>query len=361
MKTCLWIGTYTCPVVPGGDEAEYGNGIYVYSFDVDSGRAALRSVYEECRNPSYLSVSGDMLYAVSELAPDSLVSALRYHAEDGTLSRVNEMTVPGAAACHVEVWKEKDCLAVANYLSGSVGVYSLNQDGSIGGENAFFQYDGRGADSKRQEGPHAHSSIVSPDGRFLITADLGTDKLRHYRWDGEQGRPAPDARYPVTDTPPGEGPRHMCFSPDGRYMYLVTELKSSVICYEYEPEIGKLTRFQTLSSLPEGYEGDNIAADIHISPDGRYLYVSERGADVISVFPVNRENGRLGKGTYYLCGGKTPRNFCISPCGTYIVIANQDSGNVVIFRRHSEDGSIGELMEEIKVPSPVCVKMSCQV
>ncbi|MCC2875460.1 lactonase family protein [Lachnoclostridium pacaense] len=358
MKTCLWVGTYTCDVESGERRGTDGQGIYAFEFDDETQRARLCSIYEGCRNPSFLAVSGNMLYAVSEMAEGGCVTALRYDAGQGRFTYVNEMPIPGSAACHVLIWKEKNCLVITNYLSGSMVNHALLPDGSIGARNGFFQYEGRGEDPVRQEGPHAHSSILSPDGKTLFVADLGTDRLHHYRWDEASQGPVPCETCPETYVGPGEGPRHMCFSPDGRYLYLVTELKGNVFCYQYNSEDGHLTFVQKIPSLPASYTGFNLAADIHMSSDGRYLYVSERGADIISVFQVDRETGLLGTCRFQLCGGKSPRNFCLSPCGRYIVAANQDSGNLVIFRRNAQDGLLGEVVEEIRIPSPVCVRMA---
>ncbi|MGP8313603.1 lactonase family protein [Enterocloster aldenensis] len=360
MKNCLWVGTYTCDVESGERRDGDGLGIYAFEFDDVTQRANLCSIYRECRNPSFLTVSGNMLYAVSEVADRGCVTALRYDAEEGRFTYVNEMPVPGSAACHVLIWKEKNCLIITNYLSGSMVSHTLLPDGAIGARSGFFQYEGRGEDPVRQEGPHAHSSILSPDGRILLVADLGTDRLYHYRWDETRQGPVPYESCPETYVGPGEGPRHMCFSPDGRYLYIVTELKSNVLCYQYSREDGQLTFIQKVPSLPASYTGSNLAADIHMSSDGRYLYVSERGADIISVFRADRETGLLETYSFQLCGGKSPRNFCLSPCGRYMVTANQDSGNLVIFSRSPEDGLLGEIVEEIRIPAPVCVRMAAR-
>lgn len=353
MKETILIGTFTKKYGDIGQKPGemLGDGIYQYEMEVETLNVELVHTYHDYDNPAYLDVSGDKLYAVSEMAADSKISVMAYQKETGRYVHSSTKQLEGAGSCHVTVWPEGNALSIANYGSGSVLVVPLEEDGSFKEAFLTFQHQGKGVNPARQEGPHAHSTLVAPGGHFLLAADLGLDLVKQYRVAENGIFPYPQADIAVEA---GEGPRHMCFSPDGKTLYLVTEMGNHVYCYSYDPETGSHTLLKKVGTLPESWTGESTAAGIQLSSDGRFLYVSNRGADTIAVYSV-AEDGALKMIGNQDCGGKTPRSFGISPSGTYLVVANQDSDNVVIFKRNRETGLLEEKTQEFTVGKPVCV------
>lgn len=356
----VYVGTYT-----GGPEAGVqtlkSKGIYVYRYDAAAGRWTSLGVAAETTNPSFLAVdpSRRYLYAVNELAdyggPNSGgVSAFSLDRSTGKLAFLNEVATRGADPCFVSFDKTGKYALVANYTGGSVAVFPVRANGRVGQPAAFIQHQGSSVNRSRQEGPHAHMIEVSPDNRFALAADLGLDKLLVYRFDPSHGTLAPD-RPPFAKVDPGSGPRHFVFHPNGRWVYLVTEIKSTVTAFSYDPQAGALTEFQTISALPKGFRGESTAAEIAVHPSGRFLYTSNRGDDSIALFSIDAQRGTLALVAHAPAGGKTPRNFAIDPTGHYLFVANQDSNNIVAFRIDGNTGRLTPTGEVIKVPSPVSI------
>lgn len=349
----LFVGTYL-----KGDS----KGIYACHFDEQSGQLTLTGQTLAIPNPSFLAAdpSGGWLYAVCETPawegkPTGAVSALRIEGADGTLRLINQVSSHGKAPCHLSLDPARKIVAVANYSSGTVASFPVAADGSLGEAASVIQHGGSGPNEKRQKGPHAHSITVDPANRFAYAADLGIDRILVYRIEHAAGKLVP---MPGLDAvcDPGSGPRHVAFHPRGTHLYVVNELGCSVTVFSWNAETGALHREQTISTLPADFSGENSCADIHLSDDAGFLYASNRGHDSIAVFAVSPADGSLTPLGYRHTGGKCPRNFAISPSGTWLLAANQDSSNVVVFPLDRQTGLLGEAQQTVEIPFPVCVR-----
>jgi 6-phosphogluconolactonase len=243
----------------------------------------------------------------------------------------------------------------ANYSGGSAGTYAAGQDGTLGSRTAFFQHEGSSVDARRQEAPHAHSINLDPEGRYAYVADLGLDQVLIYRYDAATGAMTPNDPA-FARVKPGSGPRHFAFRPDGKYAYVINEMNSTVTAFACDATKGSLAAIQTLSTLPEGFQGGNSTAHVASHPSGRFLYGSNRGHDSIAVFGIDAESGRLTLVEIEPAGGKTPRNFGIDPTGRYLLAAGQSSGGIAVFRIDPATGALEPSGSSIKVPAPVCVQ-----
>lgn len=352
----LFIGTYT----DSGSK-----GIYVYKFDATSGKAVWVSNTDSVVNPSYLTVSNDHknIYAVNETnhATPGAVSSFAFDQKAGTLKFINKQESGGDDPCYISITKNKKWVVVANYSGGSVAALPLNKDGSLKRYAQLIQDSGKSINADRQEGPHVHSAVFSPDEKFVFTPNLGTDKIMEYHFDANKTYPLSPAKPAYTSTIAGSGPRHFTFSPDHTHAYLMQEMSGTVNVYTYsenKTQHGKLKLIQSIITHPQNYKGLPGSADIHVSPDGNYLYASNRGEEnTITIFSINKTTGKLLLKGYSQCGGKTPRNFIIDPSGNYLLAANQNSNNIAIFKRNKLTGLLTPTNEEIKVPKPVCLQM----
>ena len=275
---------------------------------------------------------------------------------NGKLTFINSQATNGTDPCHVELNRDGNKLFVSNFMSGSVSVFPVRADGSIDELNQFIQHTGSSINHTRQSGPHAHSLIFSPDGRFAFVPDLGLDKLMIYKTFDSWPALA-EAAVPFFKTQPGAGPRHCAFSPDGKFCYLINELDCTILALSYNEKKGSFVQLQCVSSLPEGVGiSGNSCADIHITPDGAFLYGSNRGHNSLVIYRINKHSGLLEYIGSQSCGGEIPRNFAIDPTGKYLLCANQNSDNIVVFRIDQASGLLTET-SRFNVPSPVCVKM----
>lgn len=337
----VYIGTYT-----GDSESE---GIYHGSFDTESGILELIGVAARIENPSFL-ISDPLkpvLYSVAE-EQEGLVVSLGIR-QDGTLSEISRVPSGGSSACHLATAFRGNQVFVANYESGTVSSMKVSPEGILGPQVHTIQHKGSSVDPDRQEGAHAHSVNVDPDGNRLLVADLGIDRVITYLMDEETATLSPEEQYSGAVNP-GSGPRHMVFHPNGMIVYGVNELSSTVTVFEYR--VGsRLDSVQTVSALPADFSG---AADIHIHPSGEFVYSSNRGHDSIAVFRVSEVSGKLKFIGTVSTGGKTPRNFAITSDGRYLLAANQDSDNIVVFSIR-KDGGLEPTGCEIDVPRPVCI------
>jgi len=353
MSYYVYVGTYTQTRRGEGHRPE---GIYQYRFEPRDGSLNLLGAASGTLNPSFLAVhpSRRTLYAVNELG-EGTVSAFAIQAGSGELRFLNSQPTEGAAPCYVSCDPTGKWLMVANYSSGNLAVYPLGQDGSLGSMSDTVPHGGLlGPVDSRQERAHAHSIRFDPSGKFVLAADLGLDRVFVYRLDSQKGKLV------LNDPPagvftPGAGPRHFDFDAGGRTAYIANELDSTVVACTWDSQAGSLTPIQTLSTLPSGFKGENSVADIHLLPDGTFLYVSNRGHDSLAVFAVDRHSGLLAARGHVSTDGKSPRNFAIDPSGRYVYAANQLSDNLVIFKLIAEDGSLVPTGQEVAVPSPVCV------
>ena len=347
----LYIGTYT--------KTGESRGIYVYEINPENGHLSFSSTCES-ENPSFLAINNGDLYAANELDNKGRLSAHTIDSKTGALSFLNAVDTPGEGMCHISIWPNKSWISAANYMSGSFVTCSILPDGRLGEVIQVIQSEGSGPNKVRQAGPHAHFIIPSPGGRHWIGTDLGSDRLLLFCANLDSGQLTPNPVQPWVTVSPGDGPRHFTFHPNGHFGYLVTELTSRVLAYSYDPEKGTLKQIQAISALQQGWAEANpdvksFSAAIRISPDGRYLYASNRGADNIAAFAVDSEDGTLESIGFFPSHGRWPRDFCISPDGCFIVITNQNSNNLVICRRDVKSGVIGEVVNEAQVPLPVSV------
>lgn len=343
----MLVGTYTA-----GDS----KGIYSFRFDEETGTATALSE-AEVENPSYLTPSADgkYVYAVSEFNNEqAAVNAFAFDKEKGTFQLLNSQKTGGEDPCYI-ITNGKNVIT-ANYSGGSISVFPLAKDGSLLPASDIIEFEGSGADKERQEKPHLHCVCITPDGKYLFADNLGTDQIHKFiinpNADAEnkesflkEGSPA------VFEVDAGSGPRHLTFAPNGNYAYLINELSGTVIAFEYKD--GDLEEIQTIAADTVGAKG---SGDIHISPDGKFLYASNRlKADGIAIFRIDSENGKLTKAGYQLTGIH-PRNFIITPNGKYLLVACRDSNVIQVYERNADTGLLSDIHKDIKVDKPVCIK-----
>jgi 6-phosphogluconolactonase len=351
-KYTFYVGTYT----------DHGSkGIYAYRFDSASGESASLGLASESTAPSFLAIasSGRFLYAVNEISqfngqPTGAVSAFAIQPKTAKLTLLNQVASRGAGPAHLALDRSGKYALVSNYDRGSIAVFPVLQDGRLGESSAFVQHKGSSVNKARQEGPHAHAAVFSPDNRFVIVADLGLDQLLVYRFNAARGTLGSDPQ--VVRALPGAGPRHLVFDAAGRHLYVINEMQSSVVAYAYDAANGTLNEVQIVSALPKGFARTSEAAEIEMHSSGKFLFASNRGDDSIAVFAVNAQDGTLTPVEIDPTGGKTPRNFVLDPTGAWLLAANQDSDDIVVFRVDPSTGHLTRSGPELHVPSPVCVR-----
>lgn len=347
----LLIGTYT---------GTGSKGIYVYNFNAQTGKANWVSNTDSSTNPSYitLSNSGNFLYSVNETggANPGKVSAYSFNKENGNLTYLNTELSGGDDPCYVATSSNDKWIAVANYSGGSVSVLPVNKNGSLQPFAQLIQDSGSSVNKDRQKKAHVHESVFSPDNAYLLTPDLGTDKVMIYQFNSSLSKPLhPSSQAFVTATP-GSGPRHITFSPNKKFAYLIHELSGTVTAYSYSR--GKLKEIQELPAHPQGFKGEIGSAEVVVSPDSKFLYASNRGDENnIAIFSINAATGKLKLIGYQSVFGKAPRDFIIDPTGNYLLVANQDSDNIVIFKRNKSTGLLKDTKDQIKLPKPVCLQI----
>jgi 6-phosphogluconolactonase len=349
----VYVGTYT---------GQKSKGIYAYRFNARTGSVTALGVAGETVNPSFLAIHPNhkYLYAANEVGDFAgghagAVSAFALDARTGKLTFLNQVSSQGADPCYLVVDSTGRNVLVANYGSGTVAVIRLEKDGRLGAASSVIQHSGSSVDRARQEGPHAHSINLSADNRFAIAADLGLDELLVYRFDADRGTlQANDP--PFAKVNPGAGPRHFVFHPSGRFAYVISEIQCTITAFAFDAAHGTLRQLQTLSTLPQGFAGQNDDAEVRVHPSGKFVYGSNRGHDSIALFAVDPERGTLRLVENISTQGKTPRNFNLDPTGTYLFAANQDTDNVVIFRVDPDTGHLTPTGQVLSVPSPVCVR-----
>lgn len=350
----LIVGTYTS----GKSE-----GIYVYKFNSETGKAAFTSVVKTV-NPSYLvcSANGHFVFAANETsdAQDKTkggnVSAFSFNKKTGELSFINSVPSGGADPCYVTLDKTGKWVIVGNYTSGSLSVLPVNENGRLSAPSQSIEHIGSGPNKNRQESPHVHSTVLSKDNKFLYASDLGIDKVVIYSFSGATGEIGAAAQN-FAEAEKGSGPRHFEFHPNNKYAYLMEELSGAVKVFSYEARNGMLEPIQTISAIEKKFKASNSSADIHISPDGKFLYCTNRGeSNTITLFNIDPSSGMLQFIKRYDTGGKTPRNFSIDPSGQFLLVANQNSDSIVVFKRNKETGELTDTNIRIQVGSPVCLK-----
>ncbi|KGC53500.1 lactonase family protein [Burkholderia pseudomallei] len=356
----LLVGTYT---------GSGSDGIYVYRFDTDSGRVSPVSS-AKAENPSYLVASRDgrHVYAVNELPGDAGpasvrggVSAFDFDAKTGALKFVNRVSAQGNDPCYLSLSPDGRYLVVANYSvasdpGGSFSVFPVEATGALGAAVLNVHHEGTGPVNGRQDGAHVHSTVFSPDGKYLFVQDLGADKLYSYRYtpDGSRGLIGPtESRYTLAKA--GSGPRHLVFGANGRFAYVTNELNASVDVYRYDD--GRLAHVETVPMTAPGFAGKVGGGALHLSPDGRFLYATNRGdANDIVIYAVNAADGKLTLVGRQSSLGKTPREFAIDPSGKWLIVGNQDSDSVFVFRRDIASGRLEPNPARIRIDKPVDFK-----
>ena len=345
-KVIGYVGTYT------NGESE---GIYSFTLDKLAKKITKVKVAAKIDNPTYLTISNDhqYLYSVAKAADRGGVIAYSITG-DGELQEINRQVANGAPPCHVSVDKKNRYLVSANYHKGTLDSYALNlNNGEINSSPSIAQHEGSGPD-RRQEKAHTHYAGFTPDEKYILAIDLGIDKLITYKLslDGKLDE--------VTSLAvrPGSGPRHLVFHPNGNIAYLMTEFSSEVLVLQYDAENGSFTEIQTISTLPDQFKENNQGSAIQLSSDGRFLYAGNRGHNSIALFSVNQNTWQLDFIEHIPTEGNWPRDFVLDPSETFLVAANQESSNLVLFSRDVTNGRLALEQVDITIANPVCIKFS---
>jgi 6-phosphogluconolactonase len=343
----LLIGGYTSP--------DGNRGITVYRFYAETGKFAFLGEAETA-NPTFLCISPDrkFVYSVNAVAEGG-VSAFSFDYNSGALKFINKQSSGGANPAHITIDKDAKNVIVSNYGNGKLSVLPINKDGSLAPATQTIVGEGSSIIPQRQAGSHIHSAIFSPDEKHALYADLGTDKVSIAKYKGGKVPALTPEDIAFEKVKPGSGPRHMDFSADGKFLYLVNEMGATVNCYAYNK--GKLTFVDSVGLASPGFTGRSSAADIHISPDGRFLYATNRGtANELVVYAVNQVSGKL---TYVIRypTGKEPRNFVIEPGGNFLLLAAQQDNIVKIYKIEKPTGALTMLNTSISIPSPAVLKL----
>lgn len=348
----LVLGTYTSGT---------SNGMYVYNFNTATAESRLLDS-AKIVNPSYLAVSPNQkyVYAVSEQGNASQnggsVAAFAFNKQNVSLLPLNRQASQGNDPCYVAIDKTGRWLLTGNYSSGSLAALPVLKNGFLDSAVSSAQHTGSSVNNERQNEPHVHATVFSPDNKYVLVPDLGIDKVMIYAFNKRSGALTPAAT-PFVMTKPGSGPRHLEFHPNKQFVYLLEELTGSISAYRYFSKNGALELLQNTSTLPPEFMGYPGSADIHVSPDGRFLYASNRGqSNTIAIFSIDKKTGQLTAIGHQATLGKTPRNFNFDPTGNWLLVANQESNEVVIFKIDKATGLLGDTGKRIAVSKPVCVK-----
>ncbi len=349
-----FIGTYT--------EKTKSKGIYAFRFEDRSGKLSSLGVVAETQNPSFLALhpSGKYLYAVNETSKfgneeSGGVSAFSIDRKTGKLTLLNQVASRGAGPCHISLDKTGRYVLVANYDSGTIAVFPVQDNGQLGKYTGFAKHTGQSVNKERQEGPHAHWIATSPEHPFFLTADFGIDRVLVSKFHLPDGAFTTNKSNSGAKLKAGAGPRHAAFSPSGKFFYVASELNSTVTAFSYNPKEGALHELQAVSTLPKDFSGANDVAEIAVHPSGRFLYVSNRGRDSLAVFSIDPRKGTLKPIADIATQGKTPRNFAIDPSGKFLLAANEESNSIVVFNIDPSTGSLTLTGQVVEVPAPVCI------
>lgn len=356
----IYVGTFTGATELGGG----AEGIYVCRMDMNTGAVELVHGVPDVPNPSYLTLHPDrpLLYAVNAVPEidghaGGAVGAYAVDHATGKLTFLNRQPSQGAGPCHVSVEQTGRYAIAANYAGGSVAILPIQDDGSLGPPSDWVQHFGSSVNPDRQGEPHAHSFTPDPENRFALACDLGLDQVLVYRLDLEQGKLPPNDP-PFATVPPGAGPRHLDFHPNGRVVYVINEIGNTITVFAYDQDNGALTELQTIPTLPEDFTDTSHTADVHVHPSGKFVYGSNRGHDSLAIYAVNEADGTLSLIGYESTQGEVPRNFVIDPSGTFLLAANQDTDSIVTFRVNADSGMLEPTGHIASVPTPVCLKFS---
>lgn len=345
----LYIGTYT---------RRGGKGIYVARFDTETGEIGEVTLAAEASNPSFLALhpSQPILYAANELAEGAgQVSAFAIDAASGGLTFLNQQPTQGSAPCHLAADASASVVISTNYSSGSVAVMPIEPNGRLRPSSQVVQHDGSSVNTRRQQGPHAHSVTIDPTNTYAYVCDLGMDKVMIYQMDLENGQLVPNPAQNWARVTAGSGPRHFAFTPDQRFAYAINELDSTVNGFAFDAADGSLKDVCRISTLPDDFDGSSHCADVHVHPSGRFLYGSNRGHDSIAVYAIDKKTGELTSLGQTPTGGRTPRNFAIDPSGRWLLAANQDTDDIFVFAIDQKTGSLTPTGRSVSASMPVCL------
>ena len=340
-----------------GDEGA----IHAYQLEMDTGHLKLVQRTTDVENPFFMAVSADhrFLYSIHAAAfggeEHEQVAAYKIEGRTGRLKLLNRQSALGSASCYLDIDATGRTVVVANYSTGSVASLPVQKDGSLGEASSFIQHAGSSVDPARQKGPYAHCIVVSPDNRFVYAVDLGLDQVLGYRLEAATAKLSHN-RQPFVRTPPGAGPRHLTFHPNGKHLYVINELKNSVTLFDYIAESGILIERQTISTLPEDFDGKSYCADLKITPNGRFLYGTNRGHDSIAVYSIG-DDARLTLIRIEPSLGKGPQNLAITPGGELLLCANMPGNNVAVFRIDPQAGGLKAVGEPVSMPRPSCIML----
>ena len=336
--------------------------IHAFRFDGAAGTLSLVHRTTDVENPFFIAISPDgrFLYSIDAEQfggkNDEFVAAYAIEGPDGKLRRINRQSSRGSASCYLDVDATGKTVLVANYSTGSVAALPVEKDGRLGEAASFIKHLGSSVDPDRQKAPYAHSIIASPDNKFALAADLGIDKILIYRLNSEAAKLAASETQSSADLPPGSGPRHLTFHPNGKRMYVINELKNTVSFFDYAPAGGRLMLRQTISTLPADFTGKSYCADLKITPDGRFLYGTNRGHDSIAMYRI-ADDGGLSLIGIEPSRGKGPQNLLITPDGKWLLCANMPGNNVVVFAIDGDTGRLNPHGESISTPMPSCIRL----
>ncbi len=347
----VYVGTYT-------DASS--KGIYVSKLDPATGKLSCPELAVETKNPSFLAAhpNGRFLYAIGEMSDSDgkragAMSAFAIEAKTGKLTLLNQQSSGGDGPCHLTVDRTGRCLLVANYGNGSIAALPLQGDGRLSAPSVSIQHQGSSVNPQRQAGPHAHFITTDPANRLALVCDLGLDKVLVYRLDAAKASlTAHDP--PAVAIKAGAGPRHLTFHPNGRLVYVINEIGSSLSAFTWDAERGQLQELQMISTLPEKFTGHSSGAEVQIHPSGRFVYASNRGHDSIAVFAIDAKTTLLTCVGYQPTQGKTPRHFAIDPSGKWLLAENQDSNSIVIFEVDPNTGGLSPTGQVLEVGAPAC-------
>lgn len=349
----VYVGTYAKP----DQESIFG-----YRLNPATGELTRELAFKGGENPSYLTLTSkkNLLYAVNEIGnynntKSGAVSAFSVDTKSGQLTLLNQQATEGGSPCYVSLDKTEKVALVANYGGGNVVSYPVQENGSLRKAVGNEQHQGNSM-STRQSGPHAHCILPDPKNNYILAVDLGLDQVLGYRLDPNNGKLSRAAQ-PAFQTKPGAGPRHLTFHPNGKLAFLICELNSTMIALDYNETQGTFTEIQTLSTLPADFTGESFCADVHVSPDGKFLYGSNRGHNSVVVYAINPDTGQLTLVQHVSTQGNWPRNFAIDPSGRILLVANERSDNIFTYRIDQNTGQLTASGFSAQVPKPVCLQV----
>lgn len=364
-RLTLYIGTYTDQPSPQSlvSESLVSEGIYRATLLPATGAVRVEGVAARMDNPTFLIVRGDRAYAIGEVGehegqPGGFVAAFAIDPVSGDLRPINEQSSGGDGPAYVSTDATARVALVANYVGGSVASLPISAAGALGPPAQIVRHampnDGPGPVADRQDAPHAHCIIPDRNNRYAFAADLGADRIYQYALDPAAGQISAEPVH-FYDVPPGSGPRHLAFHPSGRWLYVTGELNSTLIVYSYDANDGLLREPRAIPLLPPGWEGENTASEVALSPDGRFIFAGNRGYDAITVLRVHDDSGTVTLAGQYPTGGSFPRHFALDPSGEWLVVANQKSDMLTTFRFDRASGVLEWTGQTAEVPAPVCV------